>query len=78
MTERKQSQPAPAGIGDPAEPRWPYAILWVVTPVSIGVLLATGNDPLLALLVILPLGLAIMFAIEIRDIHRRKRFRRDY
>jgi hypothetical protein len=48
-----------------------------VTPVSIGVLLVTGNDPLLALLVLLALGLAIMFAIEIRDVLRRRRFKRD-
>jgi hypothetical protein len=39
--------------------------------------LATGKDPLLALPIILPLGLAIMLAIEIRDIRRRRRFRRD-
>jgi hypothetical protein len=41
-------------------------VLGLVTVVSLGVLLATGNDPLWALPIVLPLGAAITVVVEVR------------
>jgi hypothetical protein len=60
---------------EPAEPSllWAFWTLGLVTAALESVLLATGNDPLWAMPIVIPLIAVIIVAIEVQDGRERRR-----